>query len=126
MRKAIQIAGYGAVAIVLYDALTAVISVSTGISYDWFAFGSLLIYFACGYLAARVSKWIFGAMAGALIALAESTLGWAISWAIGPGKLPEEMSIAVMVVGVILMVVPSGALVGLLGGLVTLLYKRDA
>ncbi len=126
MKKALQIAAIGAIIIVLYDTIAAIISIGTGISYGWFSLGSFVIYLLFGFLTGRVSLWYLGALTGALIAVAESTIGWAVSWSIGPGRPTEEMNIAVLIIGAILLVVPIGAITGLIGGLASLMSKPNA
>lgn len=116
---------FGAVLIVVYDTVTALVSAGFGVSYGIFAIGSFLISFLFGLLAARKSRWFVGAIAGAVIAFSEATVGWAISWAVGPGKPPVEMD-AFAIVVTIALVIPIGAFLGLLGGLFSLIGKGNA
>jgi hypothetical protein len=126
MNKVFRTIMLGAALIVAYDTLTALLSAATGISYGLFSIGSFLIYILFGFLVGRHSRWYLGAVSGAVIALAESTIGWAISWYIGPGKPPIEIDASATVIGVIALVIPFGAFLGLIGGLLSLAVRRNA
>lgn len=125
MKKIIGIIVVGVAVIIAYDTLSSLISVSTGIPYGLFSFGSLLIYVLFGFLVARNSKWFLGAGAGAIMGLFESTVGWAISWYIGPGKSTIEMN-GLLIAATIIFVVMFSSVFGLVGGLGSLLLKRNA
>lgn len=125
MNRVTRIILLGAVVIVAYDTMTALVSAGFGISYGLFSIGSFLIYFLFGLLTALKSRWLVGALAGAVIGFAEATVGWAISWAVGPGKPPVDMD-AVAIIATIALVIPIGAFLGLLGGLFSLIGRRNA
>jgi hypothetical protein len=80
----------GAAFVVIFDAIASLISRAAEISYVRFSVGSWIIYALAGYLAARfahdkaVQTAILG---GVLLGATDSTLGWAISWLIGPGRM---------------------------------------
>ena len=125
MRKNIQTIVIGSLVIVAYDALASAISTFTGFPYGLFSVGSSLICLLFGFLIGRNSRWFFGAAAGAFIGLVESTVGWAISWYIGPGKPTMELN-GLMIVATIIFVVAVGAFLGFIGGLGSLVLKRSA
>jgi len=58
------------------------------------------------------------ALAGATVGAVDATLGWAVSWMIGPG-VPPPGSAPVVVLLTMITVVGIGALVGLASGFVT-------
>lgn len=123
--KPLSLLSIGIAVTLLYDTLGALISHSAGINYGWFAFGSLGLYLIFGFLVAKRSWWVYGAAAGAVIGLVESTLGWAISWMIGPGKPSVEVNALTIAVTVAFVTV-SAAAVGFVGGVLSLLMKRNA
>jgi hypothetical protein len=125
MRNVIRLILIGAVVIIAYDFLSALISSITGIQYAFFSVGSFLLYVIFGFLAGLNSKWFQGIVAGAVMGLAESTIGWAISWYLGPGKPSIEMNV-LLIAGTIIFVVLLASILGLIGGLVSLLFKRSA
>ncbi|MGH9946541.1 MAG: hypothetical protein ACRD6X_05015 [Pyrinomonadaceae bacterium] len=125
MKKTLTLTLAGMFGIVIYDFISAFISSSTGISYGFFSVGSFLLYILFGFLVGRTSRWYFGTIAGAMLGLAESTVGWAISWNLGPGKLDVEMN-AIFIALTIVFVIILATIFGLIGGLCSLLIKRNA
>lgn len=113
------------VAVVVYDALAAMMTLKFGYDYASFSYGSLLIYLAFGFIAGRIAAWSFGALVGAVTGLTDSTLGWWVSWMIGPGK-PAERIDNFTIVTAIVFVTSEAAIVGLIGGLLSLATKRSA
>lgn len=125
MRPLLWVILSGATVISLYDGIGAFIALSIGFDYGWLAIGSFVFYVLFGFLAGRTSGWICGLAIGAFLGLIDSTLGWAISWTIGPGK-PSAV-VNVLTVGVtIVFVTIVAAVLGLIGGLISLLAKRNA
>lgn len=53
-----------------------------------------------------------------LICAAAAILGWALSWLIGPGRLPPEELRPAGIVATVIMVILSAALLGLVGALI--------
>lgn len=125
MKGVIKIALLGAIAVLLFDTVASFLALWFGVNYGWFSIGSFLLYIIFGYLGARRSRWFVGAIVSMFMALVESTLGWAISWQIGPGKATTEMSAVVVVVTVIFVVITAGIL-GLIGGGLSLAKRPDA
>jgi len=125
MKEFVKLALIGAIVIFLFDAVSAFISRSTGLAYAWFSIGSFLIQAGFGFLVGTRTKWFFGALMGAVLGLVESTLGWVISWNIGPGKPEIEMN-PVLIAVTIVFVIITAAIVGLFGGALSLLARRDA
>jgi ABC-type Co2+ transport system permease subunit len=107
----------GALAVVTYDAAGAGASRLLGIRYGVLALGSYAIYSAVSYQIARESGIVAAIAAGAAIAFIDATLGWAISWAIGPGR-PETAVTPILVLGTVFVVVISGAVFGLAAGFI--------
>lgn len=66
--------------IVAMDAVLSVVSVSTGIPYGWFTIVQVLVYVAIGFVLRRRGASVGQALAaGAVTALAEGTMGLAVS-----------------------------------------------
>jgi hypothetical protein len=116
----------GCLVIVVYDVVAALAARALAIDYwtleGWPLFLSLVpstaIYIATGFLAARdTGKARMGALAGGVVAIADSTVGWALSWVIGPGAPPTDDQSPVLVVLTVISVAAIGAAVGLAAGL---------
>ena len=115
----------GSAFIVAYDFLSALMSTATGIQYGFFSVGSFILYTVFGILVGLNSKWFLGLFAGAVMGLVEATIGWTVSWYMGPGKPTVEintLSIAATIVVVVLL----ASILGFVGGLISLLFKRSA
>ena len=78
-----------AITIVAFDALAAWSSMAVPFPYFYAMLGSCLLYGLFGFIGAR--RFGFGrALAlGAWIGVVDASLGWAVSWAIGAGRVPE-------------------------------------
>jgi len=103
------------VVILAFDIAASSTSRATGISYDRFAYGSFLIQAAAGFIARRAG-FPFGraTVLGTWVAAVEATLGWAVSWWIGPGRPTESLTV-VGLAGVALFVIVTGTALGALG-----------
>ncbi len=109
----------GGAAVVALDILTSLASEAFGFSYGALWPLSLLIYGATAFVAAKlVARVGAGVVAGLSVAATEATLGWAISWLIGPGQPSPEDRAAGAVVAVALTVTATGAAIGLVAGLI--------
>ncbi len=114
-----------AAAVLVYDAVAAVASRSTGFPYTSAVYGSYIVYAGAGYFGMRVSGRLWaGALAGGTTGLADSTLGWLISNAIGPYIPPMELPTGpAAVLAVVIVVSLSAALIGLIGAFASKLLK---
>jgi hypothetical protein len=74
--------------VVVFDAVASVASLQIGFKYVYASAGSYLLYATVGFLAARAGNEANAVAAGALIGVVDATVGWAVSWAIGPGRMP--------------------------------------
>lgn len=120
----------GVSVVVVFDLLASFASQSMGFAYGWASIGSYIIYFLIGLLAARsaVANPVRAAAAVTAIAgLADASLGWWISWQIGPGKpAPDFVMTPARWVTTALIVVGLAAAVGAVGGLVGRRTKVNA
>ena len=112
----------GAIAVVVFDTVMSIASTVIGFSYTSASAGSFLIYFAVGLFAARATGLIrSGTLAGGIVGLVDTTLGWAISWALGAGVPPESEPSGFLVAGIVLVIISGtlgAALIGAFGGLI--------
>jgi hypothetical protein len=76
-------------AVIILDAAGAYASIKFGFRYTKLALGSLRIYGCVGALATHDGSVGIGAVAGGLVAMVDATIGGAISWYIGPGRIPH-------------------------------------
>jgi hypothetical protein len=91
-----QVIFLGTALVLIFDTIAALLSRAADISYARFAVGSWIIYAAAGYLAAKFGRGGLVQLAirtGVLLASTDSTLGWAISWSIGPGKVDGGLTL---------------------------------
>jgi hypothetical protein len=105
----------GAAAILVFDTLGSLASRRFAFAYSRLAMGSFAIYLAVGFLSHSGGSVVPSVLAGAAIALIESTAGWAISWTIGPGRPARDMSIS-GILQTVALVTALGAMLGGVGG----------
>lgn len=118
-----QIVLLGAVIVCVVDTALAVISQQAQIPYSSFIPISILIVAIFGFVAARRCGLLFAPFCGAILGLVDSTIGWSISWYIGPGEPGMELSfneIAYTVTTVTAM----DAVFGMVGGLFSKLLPQ--
>ena len=82
----------GAFAALAFDTIGSLASRAFDFKYESLFIGSWLLYIGVGFFAARGSSFLFGVLAGGFVALVEATLGWYISWVIGPGRPKVEVT----------------------------------
>jgi hypothetical protein len=113
-----RLIAWGALAIVAFDLLASVASRGIGFRYSYATVGSWLIYAAFGFVIGRRADVGVASIGVAVIAGTEATIGWAPSWAIGPGRpLNGTPRLGVLVTTVILVAI-TGAVIEALAGLV--------
>jgi hypothetical protein len=118
----------GGVAIVVFDTVMALAARTFG-----FEYGSppgiaiaTAIYFLTAFLAARQRGMVrTGGIVGAGVALVDATVGWAVSWAIGPGASPAAYLTPEWFAVIAVFVVALGAVVGLGAGWLAVRWTRS-
>lgn len=109
-RTRIILVGIGA--IIVFDVVAAMISRETGTPYAWTTYGSWILYTALGYLAGRTSPGsalLASAIAGVIFGLVDATLGWAVSWGLGPGRIAAGVTaMQWVIVAVVVTVLATG------------------
>ncbi len=99
--------------------------------YSRLRFGSYAIWAATGALAADgianpLAAVLSARIAGSLVGLTDATLGWWISWQIGPGRAPPEQAAPDRLAGVVMFVAALAGCFGALGGLVGRIFSAPA
>jgi hypothetical protein len=84
----------GALVVLGFDTAGAAASRFLGFRYGILTIGTYIIYLAITYRSGRLAGIPAGIATGAALGLVDSTLGWGISWAIGPGKPTHPVSTA--------------------------------
>jgi hypothetical protein len=96
LHPVLRIAAAGALAVVAFDAAASLASRAAAVSYAWATVGSWLLYAGFGLLAARAAPAApvrTAALVGAALGLTDATLGWAVSWAIGAGRVSGGLTV---------------------------------
>lgn len=87
MAPTARLTALASIGIVLFDAVASVVSRSTGLGYGFFAIGSFAIYVLVGNKAYRMTGSLRTAtLISVATGFVEGTLGWWVSWLIGPGR----------------------------------------
>jgi hypothetical protein len=117
MKHFILIILIGVFAVVIFDTIGSLASRSFSFPYSWLTVGSFLIYAGVGFAASKYDGLMFAPLAGAITSLVDSTLGWYISWIIGPGRPATEMD-STTIISTVLFVTVTGVGTGFIGGLI--------
>ncbi|WP_157604379.1 hypothetical protein [Rhizobacter sp. Root1221] len=84
-----------ALVVIAYDVVASLASLILGFSYAYAGIGSAIIYAGAGFLAASAVGFRPTILVGVAAGLVDATIGWTVSWAIGPGRLASgELSLA--------------------------------
>jgi hypothetical protein len=92
MSKFWKIVFIGMFAVLAFDTIASYASLILGFPYENASIGSILIYGAIGYICFRCCGFLKALTAALLVEIIDSTLGWYLSWVIGPGALPPEQT----------------------------------
>lgn len=113
-----KIVGLGVLAVLAFDTVASFGSVSFNFPYEYAIVGSVLIYGAVGYFSFRHAGLSSAVGAALLVEVVDATLGWYISWEIGPGALPAEQTTAAVIVATICFVFIFAAVCAVIGSAV--------
>jgi hypothetical protein len=100
--------------------LASLASQRLGFAYARASFGSYLIYLAIGFVAARgaAANAVAVAALTAVAGFVDASMGWALSWRIGPGRLPGGASLTIgRWIATAAFVIALAAAVGAVGGI---------
>lgn len=109
--------------VLAFDTFASLASQTFQIEYGLFIFGSILIYLCVGFFGEKYGNLALAIITSALTGLIDSTLGWYISWIIGPGKILGELDFLV-VFSTIVFTVLLASFFGLIGGLISYFVNR--
>jgi hypothetical protein len=115
---------FGFIAIV-FDGIWSTVAQAKGYTYSKGTWISFLIYTTAGVVAKQNGSLINGSMSGAGVAGIEATIGWWVSWMIGPGRLPDTFSKEARskaIFQTIVFVMLTGALFGILGAFIKYIF----
>jgi hypothetical protein len=118
----LPIIGLGSIAVIILDAAGSYASNKFEFRYTKLALGSFCIYGCVGALAAHDGSVGVGAIAGGLVAMVDATIGWAISWYIGPGRIPGASPRRITKIA--LLVTGYGALCGGIAATLVLMFVK--
>jgi hypothetical protein len=73
-------------ALLAFDVILAFASRFSGIKYSSASIFSFVLYALIGYIASRPETLLFGVLTATVCGAADASLGWWLSWIIGPGR----------------------------------------
>lgn len=123
MKQLLIILLIGSLSVLIFDTLGSFASKYFQVNYILFIFGSVLIYASTGYFSARYGSLIFAIFISAIVGLIDSTLGWYISWLLGPGRVDFELNSA-NIISTVFFVICLSAVFGFIGGLINYFTLR--
>lgn len=111
--------------IVLFDVVASLASKALGFDYTGLVWVSRCLYIASGYFGYKFHGLLWGILAGFVAGVADSTVGWMLSSAIGPYLPFTQPAYSPLLLAVVVMTVSlKGALFGFVGALFGLLMRR--
>jgi len=116
MQSTILILVVGVLAVLTLDTIGSIASRQFGFHYGSLSVISWLIRIAVVFLSARYGSLSLSFLTGGSVAFIDATLGWYISWIIGPGRPKKKISNTLMA-RTVLIVTFTGAALGFIGGL---------
>ena len=126
--RVIRVAAWGAVGVVAFDLAMSLASEVLHVPYGWGMVGSIVIYFMLGVLVTRGGETrhplLHVIVVATLVALVDASLGWAVSWAVGPGKPDTPLTVTVWLWTALFVIVVAIVTVGLGGAVGRLLPTR--
>jgi hypothetical protein len=109
-----RIIGLGAVAVLVFDTVASFASIALRFPYAYAWIGSCLIYATVGYVVFRRWNLVRAIGAAMLIGLVDATLGWFVSWQIGPGALPAgQISTSILAITLVFVVIYAALCAGI-------------
>ncbi|NIJ77326.1 hypothetical protein FHT08_002409 [Xanthomonas campestris] len=114
--QALKFFALSCLAVIVFDAIASLASLVLGFPYTYAALGSAILYIAFSFFAARKFGFWAAVFLGVAMGMTDATLGWAISWATGPGRLAAGTLTLSTWLYTATFVVVLGAIYGLIGG----------
>ncbi|SRR5258707_10342379 len=119
MQPIILVLVVGAIAVLVLDTIGSFASRRFGFNYGSLRVISWVLRIGTGFFAARYGSISLSVLVGGIVAFIDATLGWYISWIIGPGR-PKRKIPAKLIGGIVLWVTLTGAALSFVGGLLAL------
>lgn len=114
----------GSLVVILFDTLASFASRQYELNYGKFSIVSFSIYSLVGFFAVKSISLVQAIAATGIVGLVDSTIGWYISWIIGPGRPQIEMNLKNKFIAIVFITMLA-SLSGFIGGLVSLLINSD-
>jgi hypothetical protein len=114
----VTIIALGCLAVLALDTIGSLAARRFKFDYRLFFVWSFFIYLFAARAAVEAGGTIAAAIACACIALVDSTIGWVISWRIGPGKPKKQVSRATILAAPVI-VIFMATLLGLVTGVLS-------
>lgn len=112
----------GSIVVLCYEVAASFGAQAFGFPYYRVFYGTWFIYACVAFVAGRAMNSVgSAALAAGLVGLVEATVGWAISWWVGPGRLGNESMTATGAAMTVAMVV---LLAGVIGAVVGLIVRQ--
>ena len=125
MKKRIKFYLIVASVIVLFDLVASITSRTLEFDYTKLGWVSWGLYFAAGYFGCKYFDFLSGAVAGLVAGLSDSTIGWAVSSAIGPYiPFTQPPYTALLIIVVVIIVSAKSTFLGLIGALLCKILNR--
>lgn len=115
MKRIIPVVLIGSLIVILFDTLASFASINFQIHYGIFSIGSCLIDAGVGFFAAKRNGLAWAVLAAGIVGLVDSTLGWYISWIIGPGRPEVEINFLIILMTIVFVTIEA-SIFGLIGG----------
>jgi hypothetical protein len=109
---------FAVLAVLLLDTVGSLAADHYGFEYGRLAVVSYALYALAGWAAGRLGGLRGAALVGFCTGLVDATIGWAISWAIGPGRPPAGAGLPLVLALGMVWAVGSTTAVALAGGVV--------
>ena len=115
---------FGVVAVLILDTVGSIMSKRYRFPYTKLSSISFLLWATAGAFASQggtpdlIKSIGLGWIAGLLVGLIDSTLGWWISWQVGPGRLRPESTACTKIARIVFRVTMLAAAVGAFGALI--------
>ena len=109
-KNVLLIVAAGALSVILLDMVGSFASLRFGFNYGILSVGSFIIYGVIGYAVMSASGRLRESIAAAVaVGAVDATLGWFLSWKIGPGEIPNAPLATIVVTALVVAVVIAGA-----------------
>lgn len=122
--QAFKLFALSALSVIAFDAIASFASLLLGFSYSYATLGSAVLYIALTYIAARRFGFGVAILLGVVMGIVDVTIGWAVSWAIGPGRVSIEGLTPTDWIYTGIFAAVLGAVFGLIGGGIGTLVRR--